>query len=88
MWLNPQESADLVTSTEEILNVKFHFLKCLFSCFSCGKLDKTLVICNVWKPGLYIFSFLTKEEKRKKIIKKEKFHTLFFKYVMKYWNEV
>ena len=26
MWLNPQETADLVTFTEEILNGKFHFL--------------------------------------------------------------
>ena len=26
MWLNPQESADLVTFTEQILNGKLHFL--------------------------------------------------------------
>ena len=26
MWPNPQESADLVTFTEEILNGKLHFL--------------------------------------------------------------
>ena len=26
MWLNPQETADLVTFTEEILNEKRHFL--------------------------------------------------------------
>ena len=26
MWLNPQETADLVTFTEEILNGKLHFL--------------------------------------------------------------
>ena len=26
MWPNPQETADLVTFTEEILNEKFHFL--------------------------------------------------------------
>ena len=25
MWPNPQETADLVTFTEEILNVKLHF---------------------------------------------------------------
>ena len=25
MWENPQETADLVTFTEEILNGKFHF---------------------------------------------------------------
>ena len=26
MWPNPQETANLVTFTEEILNGKFHFL--------------------------------------------------------------
>ena len=26
MWPNPQETADLVTFTEEILNEKYHFL--------------------------------------------------------------
>ena len=26
MWTNPQEAADLVTFTEEILNGKLHFL--------------------------------------------------------------
>ena len=26
MWPNPQETTDLVTFTEEILNVKLHFL--------------------------------------------------------------
>ena len=26
MWPNPQETADLVTFTEEILNEKLHFL--------------------------------------------------------------
>ena len=26
MWLNPQETADLVTFTEEILSGKYHFL--------------------------------------------------------------
>ena len=26
MWPNPQESADLVTFTEEILNAELHFL--------------------------------------------------------------
>ena len=38
----------------------------LFSCFSCGKLGKILVTCNVLKPGLFKFSFLTKEQERKK----------------------
>ena len=46
----------------------------LFSCFSCGKLEKALVPC---KPGLFTLSFLTKEQKRKKY-KRRKFHKLFF----------
>ena len=29
MWLNPQETADLVTFTEEILNGNFYFLCCV-----------------------------------------------------------
>ena len=35
MWLNPQETADLVTFTEEILNGKRHIL-CSGSIFSEG----------------------------------------------------
>ena len=31
MWQNPQENADLVTITEEILNGKLHFL-CSVAC--------------------------------------------------------
>ena len=30
MWPNPQETADLVTFTEEILNGKLHFLCAVF----------------------------------------------------------
>ena len=37
----------------------------LFSCFSSGKFEKTLVTCNVQKSDLFVFSFLTKEQKRK-----------------------
>ena len=33
MWLNPQETADLVTFTEEILNGKLHFL-CSVNCIA------------------------------------------------------
>ena len=33
MWLNPQETADLVTSTEEIFNGKLHFLRSACSGF-------------------------------------------------------
>ena len=41
MWPNPQETADLVTFTEEILNEKLHFCAVVISCeifdisFSC-----------------------------------------------------
>ena len=31
MWPNPQETADLVILTEEILNEKLHFLCCRYS---------------------------------------------------------
>ena len=36
MWPNPQETADLVTFTEEILNGKVHFL-----CSGCELLEDT-----------------------------------------------
>ena len=35
----------------------------LFSCFSCGKFENTLVTCNVKNPGLFIFPFLSTEQK-------------------------
>ena len=49
-----------------------HAFFILFSCFSCEKFEKTLVtsntfvIGNVQKPGIFIFTFLTKEQKDKK----------------------
>ena len=55
-----------------------HVFFVMVSYFSCGKFEKSLVTCNVWKPGLSIFSFLTKDQKS---FKKQKFHTLFFKIV-------
>ena len=36
MWPNPQETADLVTFTEETLNEKIHFLCAVF-------IDSTLI---------------------------------------------
>ena len=30
MWQNPQETADLVTFTREVLNGKLHFLFCVY----------------------------------------------------------
>ena len=48
-----------------------HVLFILFSFFSRGKFGKTLATCNVQKPSLFIFSFLTKDQKRKKNIKKK-----------------
>ena len=38
MWPNRQETADLVTFTEEFLNEKFHFL-----CSDVRDFDKTLL---------------------------------------------
>ena len=39
MWPNPQEAADLVTFTEEILNGKLHSsVQCIFLWFMIGKL--------------------------------------------------
>ena len=42
MWLNPQETADLVTFTEEILNGKLHFL-----CNGNGKGISRNFICDL-----------------------------------------
>ena len=36
MWPNPEESADLVTFTEEILNGKIHFLCSVLLDLNCG----------------------------------------------------
>ena len=47
-----------------------HVFFILFSCFSCEKFEKILVTCNVEKPELFTFSFLTQEQKRKIITKK------------------
>ena len=46
MWTNPQEAADLVTFTEEILNENLYFL------FSVSeiKLQTNLHCLLVWKP--------------------------------------
>ena len=33
MWPDPQETADLVTFTEEIFEIKLHFLCSIISCF-------------------------------------------------------
>ena len=39
MWLNPQETTDLVTFTEEILNGKLHFLCSLIESWNYAKLQ-------------------------------------------------
>ena len=38
MWLNPQEPADLVTFTEEILNGKLHLWKLMENFIFCAVL--------------------------------------------------
>ena len=40
-----------------------HVFFILFSCFNCGTFEKTLVTCNVQKPGVFIFPFPSKEQK-------------------------
>ena len=70
-YLEPLTQADHNSWISQCLHVFFMLL----SCFGCG--EKTLVTCNVQKPRLFIFLFLTKEQKWKKVIK-EKFHAIFF----------
>ena len=45
MWANPQETADLVTLTEEILNEKLHFFGVVFKIFE----RKSLVLSREFK---------------------------------------
>ena len=55
----------------------------LFSCFSCGRFEKTLVTWNLWKLSLsFIFSFPAKEQTRKNN-KKEKLYIFFLNMI---WN--
>ena len=49
MWPNPQETADLVKFTEEILNGKFHFCAvwvCTNS--SVSSIGRPDTVCNIW----------------------------------------
>ena len=47
MWTNPQETADLVTFTEEILNEKLHFLGSVtLVFFTQSQMDKAHFITN------------------------------------------
>ena len=60
MWPNPQETADLVTFTEEILNGKLHFLCSVHTetlCFSIstsreGKKNSVFLAEHVSNQGL------------------------------------
>ena len=56
MWPNPQETADLVTFTEEILNRKLHFL------CSSSYLLLSITVCNFQsiKSPMELYSFLSK----------------------------
>ena len=67
MWPNPQEIADLVTFTEEILNGKLHFL-CSACFFLSAEIPEsfaweyfTLIMCKALEHGLVndIFSSKT-----------------------------
>ena len=55
MWPNPQETADLVTFTEEILNGKFNFLCSGFWLFL------RIFITDVWKSPEYASRNFEKE---------------------------
>ena len=48
MWLNLQETADLVSFTEKILNGKFH---CFVQCNIKGKIKTAVHYCMVTKPS-------------------------------------
>ena len=47
MWPNPQETPDLVTFTEEILNETLHFL-CSKTCFTMREFMKYLFDEIIW----------------------------------------
>ena len=47
-----------------------HAFFILFSCYSRGKLEKTLVTFSIQNSSLFIFSFHTKEQKNKKLKRK------------------
>ena len=71
MWPNPQETADLVTYTEEILNGKFHFLcgDILWLCFK-GLRNKTgrRLLAYIYIFGFYNVVKLNLSSLRKKSI--------------------
>ena len=55
MWPNPQETADLVTFTEEILNGKLHFL-CRDTkdfCFENDEVGIKKVLQDSWKETFF-----------------------------------
>ena len=47
MWSNLQETADLVTFTEEILNRKFHFLSSVLNLKACLFTSKLILENNL-----------------------------------------
>ena len=64
----------LESLTQEDHNIHLHSLFCLVFLVVENSRKPLLIVTH---PGLFIFSFLTKERKSKNN-KKEKFHTLFF----------
>ena len=65
-YLGSPTQADHNSRRSQYLHVFF----ILFSCYSRGKLEKTLVTCNIQNSSLFIFSFHTKEQKSKKLKRK------------------
>ena len=53
MWSNPQEPADLVTFTEEILNGKLHFVCSVISYISLGSCIIHYTVLYIPLKGLY-----------------------------------
>ena len=51
MWPNPQEIANLVTFTAEILNGKLHIL-CSVNVYLNGTLVRNKIFCHFWKSRL------------------------------------
>ena len=72
MWPNPQETADLVTFTEEILNGKFYFLCCVKLNISRANLNDLFTgLSNVKVPFYKKKTFCLKFVKKFKYILNE-----------------
>ena len=94
MWLNPQETADLVTFNKDILNGKLHFLCCaypiyllfpLYPLYSLSVNDlRSLIISpssfiiDVWQGSKHAFDPISKMNIQKYKVNKTNCKELFF----------